>query len=75
MSPENLETIRIVTDVALLPVIAAVGWLVRRAINGFDLKLDALAADLKTNTGRTVELEKDMAVLKYRIRKLDGGGD
>ena len=70
----NADDIKLMADVALLPTIALVGWLVKRAIKGLDDKIDDIAKSLKENTARTSRHAQDIAVLKFRVGVLDGKG-
>lgn len=67
----SMEAWRIVADVATLPVLGLVGYLVRRAVAGLDKKLDEIAATLKETSQKMAAHDSLLAVHEYRLNKLD----
>lgn len=67
----NWDIAKIAVDVALLPMLAFVGALVRRSVKQMDTKLDEINGKLDKNIAQTTALDKTVGVHEWRLTQLE----
>lgn len=63
----NSETLHLLVDGTLIPLVAIVGWLLNRAIGGVDSKLVEIRTDLNTTSAKVIDHSERLAVIEYRL--------
>lgn len=67
----NWDVAKIVVDLCLLPMLALVGYLVKRSVKQMDLKLDEINSKLDKNIAQTAAIDKRVEVHEWRLVQLE----